>query len=116
VIRGRSGAWIKVGSGQRDGSPAMTLWELLGLGTPEQTEWMRDGLCAQTDPEEFFPDKGSSPRAAKAVCATCPVIDECLSYALEHNERFGIWGGTSERERRALRRDQAAAAVDRLVA
>jgi WhiB family redox-sensing transcriptional regulator len=109
---------VKLGSGQqRDGSPAVTLWELLGLGAPEDTDWMRDGLCAQTDPEEFFPNKGSSTRAAKAVCATCPVETKCLLYALEHNERFGVWGGTSERERRKLRHCQATApSADRRVA
>jgi WhiB family redox-sensing transcriptional regulator len=81
---------------------------------------MRFGLCAQTDPEAFFPDKGERTRPAKAVCEGCPVRDECLNYALEHNERFGVWGGKSERERRVLRRDAAvaaaAAAVDRWVA
>jgi WhiB family redox-sensing transcriptional regulator len=77
---------------------------------------MRDGLCAQTDPDAFFPERGGSTRDAKAVCRACPVRNECLSYALEQDERFGIWGGTSERERRELRRDRAAATVDRLVA
>lgn len=99
--------------GQRHGSVAVTLWALLRLGTPENTGWMSEGLCAQTDPEEFFPDKGASTRAAKALCAGCPVKAECLSYALKHNERFGIWGGASERERRVLRRG---AVVDRWVA
>jgi WhiB family redox-sensing transcriptional regulator len=66
--------------------------------------WRADALCAQTDPEAFFPDKGGSTREAKAVCAACPVMAECLEWALAHDERFGIWGGTSERERRALRR------------
>ncbi|WP_288815155.1 WhiB family transcriptional regulator, partial [uncultured Varibaculum sp.] len=62
-------------------------------------------LCAQTDPEAFFPEKGGSTREAKAVCELCEVRDECLSYALENDERFGIWGGLSERERRRLRRN-----------
>ena len=61
-------------------------------------------LCAETDPDEFFPDKGSNPRAAKRVCGSCEVRAECLAYALEHGERFGIWGGLSERERRRLTR------------
>jgi WhiB family redox-sensing transcriptional regulator len=59
-------------------------------------------LCAQTDPEVFFPEKGGSVREAKAVCAGCPVRTPCLEYALAHDERFGVWGGLSERERRRL--------------
>jgi hypothetical protein len=66
--------------------------------------WMQEGLCAQTDPEAFFPEKGGSTRAAKAICAGCPVIDECLRYALDNDERFGIWGGLSERERRRVKK------------
>lgn len=66
-------------------------------------DFVDDGLCTQTDPELFFPVKGGSTREAKKVCANCTVRAECLSYALEHDERFGIWGGLSERERRKLR-------------
>lgn len=61
-----------------------------------------DALCAQTDPEIFFPEKGGSTREAKQVCAACFVAAECLDYALTMGERFGIWGGLSERERRAI--------------
>ena len=61
-----------------------------------------DGLCAQTDPELFFPEKGGSTRDAKRICARCDVQAECLEYALAMGERFGIWGGLSERERRGL--------------
>jgi len=60
-------------------------------------------LCAQTDPEVFFPEKGGSVREAKAVCAGCPVRAQCLEHALAHDERFGVWGGLSERERRRLK-------------
>jgi len=67
--------------------------------------WMDQGLCAQADPEAFFPDKGGSTREAKAICARCPVAAECLDHALEHQERFGIWGGLSERERRRINLD-----------
>jgi WhiB family redox-sensing transcriptional regulator len=52
----------------------------------------------------FFPEKGGSTREAKKVCLTCDVRSECLEYALEHDERFGIWGGLSERERRKLKK------------
>jgi WhiB family redox-sensing transcriptional regulator len=65
---------------------------------------MTGGVCAQVDPELWFPEKGGSTRAAKALCARCPVRPECLAYALTHDERFGIWGGTSERDRRRMKR------------
>jgi WhiB family transcriptional regulator, redox-sensing transcriptional regulator len=80
------------------------------------TDWMASGLCAQTDPDEFYPDRGGSARQAKAVCARCPVITECLEDAIVHDERYGVWGGLSERERRPLRAAHKAAIVDRLVA
>ena len=67
--------------------------------------WQHDALCAQTDPEAFFPEKGGSTREAKSICAGCEVKAQCLEYALATDERFGIWGGLSERERRRLRRD-----------
>jgi WhiB family redox-sensing transcriptional regulator len=66
--------------------------------------WQADALCAQTDPEAFFPEKGGSTREAKKICQQCEVKSECLEYALSNDERFGIWGGLSERERRRLRR------------
>lgn len=66
--------------------------------------WQTDALCAQTDPEAFFPEKGGSTRDAKRVCSECPVSRACLEYALAKDERFGIWGGLSERERRRLRK------------
>ncbi|GAB3600957.1 WhiB family transcriptional regulator [Microbacterium tumbae] len=66
--------------------------------------WQTDALCAQTDPEAFFPEKGGSTRDAKRICTSCDVRGECLEYALNNDERFGIWGGLSERERRKLKR------------
>ena len=65
--------------------------------------WDEAALCAQTDPEAFFPEKGGSTRDAKKVCASCEVKAACLTYALENDERFGIWGGLSSRERRKIR-------------
>ena len=73
-------------------------------GVVEEAGWQERALCAQTDPEAFFPEKGGSTREAKRVCVTCEVRVECLEYALAHDERFGIWGGLSERERRRLKR------------
>lgn len=72
--------------------------------TPEDDLWQEKALCAQTDPEAFFPEKGGSTREAKRICQGCEVRDACLDYALAHDERFGIWGGLSERERRRLKR------------
>jgi len=74
------------------------------LDVDEELRWQDRALCAQTDPEAFFPEKGGSTREAKRICTTCSVRDECLEYALGHDERFGIWGGLSERERRRLKR------------
>jgi WhiB family transcriptional regulator, redox-sensing transcriptional regulator len=71
--------------------------------TPDE-QWQERALCAQTDPEAFFPEKGGSTREAKRICMGCEVRDACLEYALAHDERFGIWGGLSERERRRLKR------------
>lgn len=69
-----------------------------------------DAVCAQTDPEAFFPELGESTRTAKQVCRGCPLRaellggnDRCLEVALANGERFGIWGGLSERERRKVR-------------
>lgn len=70
-----------------------------------ELDWQEQALCAQTDPEAFFPEKGGSTREAKRICQACSVRDECLEYALEHDERFGIWGGLSERERRRLKKN-----------
>lgn len=72
--------------------------------TEDPLAWQADALCAQTDPEAFFPEKGGSTREAKKICALCPVRAQCLEYALKNDERFGIWGGLSERERRKLRK------------
>jgi WhiB family redox-sensing transcriptional regulator len=72
-------------------------------------EWHADAVCAQVDPDTWFPEKGGSTRDPKAICAGCPVRQQCLDYALEHDERFGIWGGVSERQRRQLKKARAAA-------
>jgi WhiB family redox-sensing transcriptional regulator len=89
--------------GTDQGSVARELYLLEGDGS-EEGGWQERGLCAQTDPEAFFPEKGGSTREAKKVCLTCDVRQECLEYALAHDERFGIWGGLSERERRKLKK------------
>jgi len=107
-------------TGYRSGVPENWFVDPVNLGvpgvrrpsqTPERADaedtalgWQADALCAQTDPEAFFPEKGGSTRDAKRICTTCDVRDQCLEYALQNDERFGIWGGLSERERRKLKR------------
>ncbi|GAB2500219.1 Transcriptional regulator WhiB2 [Corynebacterium atrinae] len=90
------------GGNSGSGSAALSLDELFGA---VEQEWQDQALCAQTDPEAFFPEKGGSTREAKRICQACSVRDDCLEYALEHDERFGIWGGLSDRERRRLKRE-----------
>jgi WhiB family redox-sensing transcriptional regulator len=72
-------------------------------GIVASPEWMGEALCRQSDPELFYPDTGHNSRDARAVCVRCPVKAECLAYAIEHHERYGVWGGLSERQRRHLR-------------
>jgi WhiB family redox-sensing transcriptional regulator len=72
----------------------------LGASSSEILAWQDDAICAQTDPEAFFPEKGGSAIEAKKICFSCASQFECLVYALKNEEHFGIWGGHSERERR----------------
>jgi WhiB family redox-sensing transcriptional regulator len=74
--------------------------DLLDMATA--TAWMADGLCSQTDPEEFFPEAGERSDAAKQVCRGCPVRERCLEYALAEGIPFGVWGGMSAAERAEL--------------
>jgi WhiB family transcriptional regulator, redox-sensing transcriptional regulator len=88
-----------------DARAELSLLDLAGQDSDDaELTWQERALCAQTDPEAFFPEKGGSTREAKKVCVSCEVRAECLEYALENDERFGIWGGLSERERRKLKR------------
>jgi len=75
---------------------------------PEES-WQDFANCLGVDPDLFFPERGASTKEAKAVCRACVVREDCLEYALENSEKFGIWGGLSERERRRLRRARALA-------
>lgn len=70
--------------------------------------WMAQGVCAQTDPEAFFPERGGAWAAAIRICQQCPVRAVCLQYALDHDERIGIWGATTANQRKAMRRERAA--------
>jgi WhiB family transcriptional regulator, redox-sensing transcriptional regulator len=71
--------------------------------------WQNKANCMGVDPELFFPERGASTREAKEVCRGCVVRTDCLEYALANGEKFGIWGGLSERERRKVRRSRALA-------
>ena len=73
----------------------------------EERSWQTQANCMGVDPDLFFPERGASTREAKEVCRGCVVSDDCLESALANGEKFGIWGGMSERERRRLRRARA---------
>ena len=75
----------------------------------ERPGWQTRANCMGVDPDLFFPERGQSTREAKEVCRGCVVREDCLEYALANGEKFGIWGGMSERERRRLRRARALA-------
>lgn len=76
--------------------------DLLGLN--EERTWLSLAACREADAFIFFPGPDGDTSAALRICSTCPVREECLAYALEARERYGIWGGTTERERRRLLR------------
>jgi hypothetical protein len=61
-----------------------------------------DSLCAETDPEVWFPDVGGSTVAAKRMCSRCENEDACLQWAIANDEQSGVWGGKSPEERRKL--------------
>jgi len=71
------------------------------------TSWQEFSNCLGVDPDLFFPERGASTREAKEVCRGCVVREDCLEFALANGEKFGIWGGMSERERRRIRRQRA---------
>lgn len=74
----------------------------MGVAAPD---WVSDAACKGMDASLFFPERGEGVSQIRAVCRTCPVAQRCLDYALENNEKHGVWGGTSERRRRVLRRE-----------
>lgn len=71
--------------------------------------WRNQAACRGLDPALFFPERGASTAGARAVCRVCPVREVCATEAVTRNEQFGIWGDTSIRQRRALRRELVAA-------
>lgn len=80
------------------------LLNLLPADTDVADHWKAAALCAQTDPDAFFPEGGGSSKAARRVCGECQVRTKCLTEALANAEPFGVWGGFNESERRHIRR------------
>jgi WhiB family redox-sensing transcriptional regulator len=76
--------------------------------------WVTDAACRGMDPNAWFPERGDLVAPLKAICADCPVKEPCAEYAVM--EKYGIWGGKSERERRAIRRDRAAERTEQPIA
>ena len=68
-------------------------------------EWKLEGVCRTVDPDLWYPENSSPAWEAKRLCRNCPVVTQCLEYALDNKEMFGIWGGLSPRERQRIRRD-----------
>ena len=75
---------------------------LEGKPLGEDYSWQADASCRGVDAELFFPQTDEDAETAKAICETCPVRLTCLAFALERNERFGVWGGLTEKERARL--------------
>ena len=77
----------------------------------DQPAWRIKAECRGVDPHRFFPERGEPVRFAKAMCRVCPVRDECLQYALDNSIEYGVWGGTTHRQRQRLRSAQRARAA-----
>lgn len=101
---------------QGNGWTSSGAYRLLGLArergliveapvAPVDTAWMDRAACRGCDPNLWFPERGEDTSLAKAVCASCPVAERCLDYALALGEKNGIWGGVAERQRRRMRRE-----------
>ena len=88
---------------QSQPQPAAGQLQSSAASEAEYLSWQDDALCAQVDPELFFPERGGSTRNAKGVCLSCEVRDDCLEYSLTNGESFGMWGGLSERQRKKLK-------------
>ncbi len=105
-----------------DGGPTARPTNAIRPGTCSTTNrpddagsWWKQAACRGLETDLFFPERGESTSEAEAACSGCPVSDDCLWFALGSNgarpQRFGIWGGTSERQRRRLRHDIRAGVV-----
>lgn len=76
--------------------------DILTLDVADDRPWAAFAACVGEFGPKFFPQTRADERIALAICRTCPVQAECLDHAIEHKERHGVWGGTTERERRAM--------------
>lgn len=83
------------------------VYEALTAPINEERPWMVFGACREADADLFFPSTKDQTQAALAICATCPVQQDCLQYALDARERFGVWGGRTEKQRKSLLRRSA---------
>ena len=81
--------------------------QLLEVLSTQELAWQDLANCRGADPDLFFPERGASTRTAKSICRECSVQADCLEFAIVSSEKFGIWGGMSERERRKIRRQRA---------
>lgn len=83
----------------------ISLVEFLRAPITDERPWVVFAACREADPDIFFPSNKAQEQAALALCAMCPVLDECQSYSLDARETFGVWGGLTEKQRRsAIRR------------
>ncbi len=89
--------------------------QLLEVLSKQELAWQDLANCRGADPDLFFPERGASTRTAKSICRECSVRPDCLEFAIVSSEKFGIWGGMSERERRRIRRQRALDAQRRKV-
>lgn len=91
-------------------SPLLVVGTMSIVGSAPITDhesWVKEGRCREIGPldEVFFPDAYKRGKEAKSICATCPVVAQCLAFALRNDERHGIWGGTTSQEREMIRRN-----------
>ena len=89
--------------------------QLLEILEGHDLAWQDLANCRGANPDLFFPERGASTRTAKGICRECTVQADCLEFAIVSSEKFGIWGGLSERERRKIRRERSIAARSRQV-
>jgi len=104
VVRSGPGA---ARGGSKGRTPLDAAAALIAEVTASEHRWQDRANCLGVDPDLFFPERGASTREAKTVCRGCEVRENCLEYAIDHSEKFGIWGGLSERERRRVRRERS---------
>lgn len=79
--------------------------EFVDVIRSDEMEWQVKGICRNIDPEFFFPEgraKANQAKIAKRICLDCPILQECRDWALTRGEQFGVWGGLSDNDRRAI--------------